>query len=66
MKERKDLNDAVVFANYLTHAEVASLIGCTRQTATTFINKMEEEGLLSFSRKEVRIPSLKKMQDLAQ
>jgi len=66
MKERKEQNDHVVFANYLTHAEVASLIGCTRQTATTFINKLEEEGLLAFSRQEVSIPSLRRLQDLVQ
>lgn len=62
MKERKDDQDDIVFSNYLTHAEVASLIGCTRQTATTFINKLEDEGFLSFSRQEVHIPSLKKLQ----
>jgi CRP/FNR family transcriptional regulator, cyclic AMP receptor protein len=67
LKERKeDSNDVVVFSNYLTHAEVASLIGCTRQTATTFINRLEEEGLLMFSRQEVRIPSLKKLQQQVQ
>jgi CRP/FNR family transcriptional regulator, cyclic AMP receptor protein len=64
MKERKEQEDSIVFSNYLTHAEVASLVGCTRQTATTFINKLEEEGLLAFSRQEVCIHSLKKLQSL--
>lgn len=61
-KERKETEDEIRFKNYLTHAEVASLIGCTRQTATTFINKLEEEGLLAFSRQEVHVPSLKRLE----
>lgn len=65
MKERKKQDeDRIVFSNYLTHAEVSSLIGCTRQTATTFINRLEEEGLITFSRQEVCVPSLKKLQSL--
>lgn len=65
MKERKEQDeDRIVFPNYLTHAEVSSLVGCTRQTATTFINRLEEEGLITFSRQEVCVPSLKKLQSL--
>jgi CRP/FNR family cyclic AMP-dependent transcriptional regulator len=65
-KERKGTEDELVFKNYLTHAEVASLVGCTRQTATTFINKLEEEGLLEFSRQQIRIGSVRKLQALAE
>ncbi|MDB5271751.1 MAG: Crp/Fnr family transcriptional regulator [Chitinophagaceae bacterium] len=65
-KERKGTEDELAFKNYLTHAEVASLVGCTRQTATTFINKLEEEGLLEFSRQQIRIGSIKKLQAAAE
>jgi len=61
-KERKGNEDELSFKNYLTHAEVASLVGCTRQTATTFINKLEEEGLLEFSRQQIRIKSINKLE----
>lgn len=64
-KERKDKEDQLIFKNYLTHAELASLIGCTRQTATTFINKLEEEGLIEFTRQHIRIPSISKLEALA-
>ncbi len=64
-KERKDREDGLVFKNYLTHAEVASLVGCTRQTATTFINKLEEEGLLEFTRQQIKIKSINKLEALA-
>jgi len=39
--------------NYLTHEEVAQLIGTSRQTVTTLLNSFKEENICSFSRKEV-------------
>jgi len=42
-----------VMENYLTHADIASLIGSTRQTVTTLINQLEQEKLISFTRKQV-------------
>jgi CRP/FNR family transcriptional regulator, cyclic AMP receptor protein len=53
--------DKLVIQNYMTHADIASLIGSTRQTVTTLINKMEEDGVLQFERKLVTIPSFKKL-----
>jgi CRP/FNR family cyclic AMP-dependent transcriptional regulator len=52
-------SDKITIQNYLTHADIASLIGSTRQTVTTLINKMEEDGILMFERKQVVIPSFK-------
>jgi CRP/FNR family cyclic AMP-dependent transcriptional regulator len=65
-KERKGTEDEVTFKNYLTHAEVSSLVGCTRQTATTFINKLEEEGLVGFNRQFIKINSITKLESLAE
>jgi CRP/FNR family cyclic AMP-dependent transcriptional regulator len=56
-----DALDKITIQNYLTHADIASLIGSTRQTVTTLINKMEEDSVLHFERKEVIIPSFKKL-----
>lgn len=50
--------------NYLTHDDVAKLIGSARQTVTTFINQLEDEGLLKISRKKIFIPDMKKVQQL--
>ena len=50
--------------NFLTHDDVAKLIGSARQTVTTFINQLEDEGLLKISRKKIFIPDMKKMQQL--
>ncbi len=49
--------EKIEVSNYLTHADIASLIGSTRQTVTTLINKMEEDGVLQFDRKQIVIPS---------
>jgi CRP/FNR family cyclic AMP-dependent transcriptional regulator len=53
--------DQITIQNYLTHADIASLIGSTRQTVTTLINKMEEDKIIQFERKQVSIPSFKKL-----
>jgi Mn-dependent DtxR family transcriptional regulator len=39
--------------NFLTHNDIAKLIGRARQTVTTFINQLEEEGLIKISRKKI-------------
>lgn len=51
--------DTLEIQNYVTHADIASLIGSTRQTVTTLINKMAEDGILKFERKQIYIPSIK-------
>ena len=50
--------------NFLTHDDIAKLIGSARQTVTTFINQLEDEGLLKISRKKILIPDIKKLQQL--
>lgn len=50
--------------NFLTHEDIAKLIGSTRQTVTTFLNQMEDEGLLKITRKKIFIPDVKKIQQL--
>ena len=50
--------------NFLTHEDIAKLIGSTRQTVTTFVNLLKEDGLLKISRKKIQIPDVKKLQQL--
>lgn len=52
------------FNNFLTHDDVAKLIGSARQTVTTFINQLEDEGLLKITRKKILIPDIKKLREL--
>ncbi|MBI1342611.1 MAG: helix-turn-helix domain-containing protein [Terrimonas sp.] len=50
--------------NFLTHEDIARLIGSARQTVTTFINQLEDEGLIRISRQEILIPDVKKIQKM--
>ena len=50
--------------NFLTHDDIAKLIGSARQTVTSFINQLEEEGLLKLTRKKILLPDMKKLQQL--
>ncbi len=53
-----DLQNGMTIPNYLTHDELAQLTGTSRQTATTLLNSLKEEGILEFSRKEIRFKNL--------
>lgn len=55
--------DTAVVPNFLTHEDIAHLIGSSRQTVTTLINEMEHEGLLQFTRQQITIGSVKKLQN---
>jgi CRP/FNR family transcriptional regulator, cyclic AMP receptor protein len=45
--------------NFLTHEDIARLIGSSRQTVTTLINEFENEGFLSFSRQLIEMKDVK-------
>jgi CRP/FNR family transcriptional regulator, cyclic AMP receptor protein len=46
--------------NVLTHEEIANLIGASRQSVTTLMNELKEEGVLDYNRKEIRVLKSKK------
>jgi CRP/FNR family transcriptional regulator, cyclic AMP receptor protein len=48
--------------NYLTHEDIANLIGSSRQTVTTLINELETEHLLSYDRQQICFLNVKKLQ----
>ncbi len=50
--------------NYLTHEDIAHLIGSSRQTVTTMINELAAEGILTYNRQEICFPDVKKIQKL--
>jgi CRP/FNR family transcriptional regulator len=50
----KWIGNEVRIPNYLTHEEIAQLIGTSRQTVTTLLNNFREEHIFSYSRKEIR------------
>lgn len=48
--------------NFLTHEDIAHLIGSSRQTVTTLVNELTQEGLLVFDRRQIVIPDVKMLQ----
>ncbi len=48
--------------NYLTHEDIANLIGSSRQTVTTMINELETEEILSYNRQQICFLNVKKIQ----
>jgi CRP/FNR family transcriptional regulator, cyclic AMP receptor protein len=49
--------------NFLTHEDIAHLIGSSRQTVTTLINEFEDAQYIRFNRQVIEIPDVKKMQN---
>lgn len=48
----------VVIEKFLTHDDIAKLIGSSRQTVTTTLNQFEKQNLISISKKEILINDL--------
>jgi CRP-like cAMP-binding protein len=41
--------------HFLTHKDIADLIGTTRQTVTTLLNELRSEGKIDFNRRSIRV-----------
>ncbi len=50
-----DEHSYVSLPNYLTHQDIASLICCTRQTVTSLLNSLKAQGVISYTRKELKV-----------
>ena len=48
-------NNIFVVNNYLTHREIASLIGATRVTVTKFLREMKASGDLDYNRHRIKV-----------
>ncbi len=47
------VNNTAVIDKFLTHEDIAKLIGSTRQTVTTTLNQFEKENIISITKKEI-------------
>lgn len=47
--------------HFLTHKDIADLVGTTRQTVTTLLNDLRNEGLITFSRKTMQVSDIRKL-----
>jgi len=48
--------EVIKIPHFYTHKDMADLIGTSRQTVTTTLNELKNEGLLDFNRKEFLVP----------
>ena len=57
-KEKPNASGFIRLRNYLTHQEIASYTGTSRQTVTTVLNQFREAELIDFDRKTFTIKDL--------
>lgn len=62
--EGKFTGNNIQLENYLTQADLAQIICSTRQTIISLIKKLEEKGLVYYSRKTIEIPELEKLEEM--
>lgn len=55
---RTTMDGAVVLKSYLTHQEIASFTGTSRQTVTTILNQFREAKILDFDRRRITVRNL--------
>ncbi len=63
VKEKGEQNGSEYSAdNFLTHKDIANLIGTTRQTVTTLLNELRNEGKIDFSRRSIYVADINNLQ----
>ncbi len=63
--ELSNSENSITLDNFLTHDDIAHLIGSTRQTVTTVFNEPEIKQLVNISRKYIVLPDIKAMHKMA-
>ena len=58
----ENTTEGLCIANYLTHEDIAHLIGSSRQTVTTLMNELNSEGIVIYKRQEICFPDVKSLQ----
>ena len=53
--------ERTIVTHYLTHKNIGNLIGTSRQTVTTLLNELKEQGLIDFNRKQFHIPNVNQL-----
>lgn len=51
----------MMIKNHLTHKDIASLTGTSRQTVTTVMNELREKNLINFDRRRILIRDIEKL-----
>lgn len=59
-------DNKAVITKFLTHDDIAKLIGSSRQTVTTLLNQFEKQELITISKKDISIHHLAKFKKLGE
>lgn len=51
----------MMIRNHLTHKDIASLTGTSRQTVTTVMNELREDNIINFDRRRILIRDMEKL-----
>jgi CRP-like cAMP-binding protein len=62
LEKGKKVGFETMFKNYLTHKDIASLTGTSRQTVTTVLNELKEKNLINFDRRRFLIRDIDKLE----
>lgn len=55
LEKGKRVGFETMFKNYLTHRDIASLTGTSRQTVTTVLNELKDKNIINFDRRRFLI-----------
>ena len=61
LEKGKKVGYEIMFKNYLTHKDIASLTGTSRQTVTTVLNDLKDKNLINFDRRRFLIRDIDKL-----
>ncbi len=53
MEKGEKVGSTIEMEHFFTHKNIANLIGTSRQTVTTTLNELRDEGLIDFNRKKI-------------
>lgn len=57
----KKVGFETMFKNYLTHKDIASLTGTSRQTVTTVLNELKDKNIINFDRRRFLIRDMDRL-----
>lgn len=60
------IDNTAVIEKFLTHDDIAKLIGSSRQTVTTTLNQLEKQKLITVSRKQISINDISSFKKIAE
>lgn len=61
MERGQKVGFETMIKNHLTHKDIASLTGTSRQTVTTVLNELREDNIINFDRRRILIRDLEKL-----